>query len=63
MKAQGCEIVKAPYAEGALRVATVRDPAGNVIGIWQDGTALIRSSEAELSDFARSSIRRASAGR
>jgi uncharacterized protein len=25
-----------PYAEGNLRVARLRDPAGNVIGIWQD---------------------------
>jgi predicted enzyme related to lactoylglutathione lyase len=31
----GGEVVRAPYAEGALRVATFRDPAGNVLGIWQ----------------------------
>jgi predicted enzyme related to lactoylglutathione lyase len=31
----GGEVVKAPYAEGNLRVATVRDPAGNVFGLWQ----------------------------
>ena len=31
------EVVKAPYAEGNLWVATVRDPAGNVIGLWQEG--------------------------
>ena len=31
----GGEIVRAPDAEGALRVATFRDPAGNVVGIWQ----------------------------
>ncbi|MES1227294.1 MAG: VOC family protein [Armatimonadota bacterium] len=36
-KAKACsgEIVKSPYAEGNLLVATVRDPAGNVIGLWQ----------------------------
>jgi len=27
--------VKPPYLEGNLTVATFRDPAGNVIGIWQ----------------------------
>ena len=31
------EVVKAPYPEGDLWVATVRDPAGNVIGLWQQG--------------------------
>jgi len=31
------EIVKAPYPEGDLWVATLRDPAGNVIGVWQQG--------------------------
>ena len=33
---KGGEIVKAPYPEGNLLVATVRDPAGNVIGLWQE---------------------------
>jgi uncharacterized protein len=33
----GGEVVKAPYSEGDLWVATVRDPAGNVIGLWQQG--------------------------
>lgn len=32
--AHGGEVVTAPYAEGALTV-TFRDPAGNVMGIWQ----------------------------
>jgi uncharacterized protein len=32
----GGEIVKPPYAEGNLLIATVRDPAGNVIGLWQE---------------------------
>jgi predicted enzyme related to lactoylglutathione lyase len=33
--AQGGEVVTAPYPEGNLVVATFRDPAGNVIGVWQ----------------------------
>jgi hypothetical protein len=33
--ALGGQIVKEPYPEGALTVATFRDPAGNVMGIWQ----------------------------
>jgi predicted enzyme related to lactoylglutathione lyase len=35
IKAHGGEVVKAPYAEGNLWVATFRDPAGNVLGLWQ----------------------------
>jgi uncharacterized protein len=35
--AHGGEIVRAQYPEGNLWVATVRDPAGNVIGLWQAG--------------------------
>ncbi len=35
--ANGGDVVKAVYAEGNLWVATVRDPAGNVIGLWQQG--------------------------
>jgi predicted enzyme related to lactoylglutathione lyase len=31
----GGEIVKPPYPEGNLWVATFRDPAGNVMGIWE----------------------------
>ena len=31
-------VLKAPYPEGDLRVATFRDPAGNVIGVWQVGS-------------------------
>jgi predicted enzyme related to lactoylglutathione lyase len=34
--AHGGEVVKAPYPEGNLWVATIRDPAGNVIGLWQE---------------------------
>ena len=35
--AHGGEVVTAPYAEGDLWVATFRDPAGNVLGVWQRG--------------------------
>jgi predicted enzyme related to lactoylglutathione lyase len=35
--AQGGQIVEAPYPEGDLTVATFRDPAGNVVGVWQQG--------------------------
>jgi uncharacterized protein len=35
--AQGGEVVAEPYPEGDLWVATFRDPAGNVIGVWQRG--------------------------
>jgi uncharacterized protein len=33
----GAELATEPYPEGNLWIATVRDPAGNVIGIWQAG--------------------------
>ena len=35
--ARGGEVVTAPYPEGDLRVATFRDPSGNVVGVWQQG--------------------------
>ncbi len=35
--AQGGVVVTAPYPEGDLWAATFRDPAGNVLGIWQRG--------------------------
>jgi predicted enzyme related to lactoylglutathione lyase len=35
--AHGGAVVEAPYPEGDLSVATFRDPAGNVIGVWQRG--------------------------
>jgi uncharacterized protein len=38
IEAQGGEVVKGPYPEGNLWVATFRDPAGNVLGIWQEGS-------------------------
>jgi predicted enzyme related to lactoylglutathione lyase len=35
--ARGGEVVTAPYPEGDLWVATFRDPAGNVVGVWHRG--------------------------
>jgi uncharacterized protein len=35
--ANGAEIATEPYPEGNLIVATFRDPAGNEIGVWQQG--------------------------
>jgi predicted enzyme related to lactoylglutathione lyase len=32
----GGEVVRPTYAEGNLRVAEVRDPAGNLIGLWEE---------------------------
>lgn len=37
VRAAGGAVVEQPYPEGDLWVATFRDPAGNVIGIWQKG--------------------------
>lgn len=37
IEAHGGAIVRPVYAEGELWVATFRDPAGNVMGIWQAG--------------------------
>ena len=34
--AEGGEVVRAPYPEGNLWVATFHDPAGNVLGHWQE---------------------------
>jgi uncharacterized protein len=34
---RGAELVTPPYPEGTLSIATIRDPAGNVVGVWQDG--------------------------
>jgi predicted enzyme related to lactoylglutathione lyase len=36
--ARGGEIVTPPFPEGLLTVATFRDPAGNVMGLWHDTT-------------------------
>jgi predicted enzyme related to lactoylglutathione lyase len=35
--ANGGSVIRAPYPEGELWVATFRDPAGNEIGVWQQG--------------------------
>jgi predicted enzyme related to lactoylglutathione lyase len=35
--ANGGEVIKPVDAEGDIWVATVRDPTGNVIGLWQAG--------------------------
>jgi len=35
--AHGGDVVRPPYEEGDLWVATFRDPAGNVIGLWHQG--------------------------
>src|SRR5579875_1158961 len=35
IRAAGGEVVTEPYPEGDLWVATFRDPAGNVLGVWQ----------------------------
>jgi predicted enzyme related to lactoylglutathione lyase len=37
VSAQGGAVVTEPYPEGDLWVATFRDPAGNVLGVWQRG--------------------------
>jgi len=34
-RAHGGEVATAPYPEGNLTVATLRDPEGNVVGVWQ----------------------------
>jgi predicted enzyme related to lactoylglutathione lyase len=38
VKANGGEVATEPYPEGTLWVATFRDPAGNVVGVWQQGS-------------------------
>jgi len=38
IKSHGGEIVRDTYAEGGLWVATFRDPAGNVMGVWTAGS-------------------------
>jgi uncharacterized protein len=35
---RGAEVATPPYPEGNLRVATISDPAGNIIGLWQGGS-------------------------
>lgn len=35
--ANGGSIARPPFPEGDLWVATIHDPAGNVVGVWQQG--------------------------
>ena len=35
--AHGGQVVKPPYREGDVHVAWLRDPAGNLLGVWQFG--------------------------
>ncbi len=37
IRMHGGKVLKAPYPEGDLWVATFLDPAGNVLGVWQRG--------------------------
>jgi uncharacterized protein len=37
VQAHGGEVTTPPYPEGNLWVALFRDPAGNIIGTWQQG--------------------------
>lgn len=37
VRQSGGEVVQEPYDEGGLRVATFRDPSGNVVGLWNVG--------------------------
>jgi uncharacterized glyoxalase superfamily protein PhnB/catechol 2,3-dioxygenase-like lactoylglutathione lyase family enzyme len=43
--AHGGAILTEPYPEGLLTVATFRDPAGNVIGLWHDTTRPAATAE------------------
>ena len=36
-RANGAEVMTEPYPEGDLWVALILDPAGNAVGIWQQG--------------------------
>lgn len=40
VSARGGEVTVPPYPEGNLWVALFRDPAGNIIGVWQQGARL-----------------------
>jgi predicted enzyme related to lactoylglutathione lyase len=37
LSAHGADLVREPYPEGDLWVATFHDPGGNVVGVWQRG--------------------------
>jgi uncharacterized protein len=36
-RAKGAEVMTEPYPEGDLWVALILDPAGNAVGVWQQG--------------------------
>jgi predicted enzyme related to lactoylglutathione lyase len=36
--ANGGTIIRSPFPEGDLLVATIHDPAGNLLGVWQRAT-------------------------
>jgi len=36
-RANGAEVMAEPYPEGDLWVALILDPAGNAVGVWQQG--------------------------
>ena len=40
----GGQVVTPPYPEGTLRVALFADPAGNVLGVWQETSGQARWS-------------------
>lgn len=54
VKVNGGEIVRPPYREGDLWVATFRDPAGNVVGgaPLHRGTRLLHSGRGHHGDRA-----------
>jgi uncharacterized protein len=35
---QGGQVIQSPVLEGDTRVGKIQDPAGNVLGIWQDAS-------------------------
>ena len=47
------EAATAPYPEGNLTVATFRDPAGNEIGVWQQGGGGLSAVDIRRADSAR----------
>lgn len=51
--ALGGEVVRAPYPEGNVRVALVRDPAGSVIGLWQEARGNVPEAKEETTMSAK----------
>ncbi len=50
--AYGGQIVTSPFPEGLLTIATFRDPAGNVLGLWHDTTRDARFAPSSSGDRA-----------